>query len=127
MAALTRRAVLAAALGLMLPGIARAAGGGASPNGEFFHKLNPINLEYWDESGLFHMVIIELSVVFLEPPQIDKKVADLIGRKLSAMPWEEFNRGNPAATVKGIALDVVRQQKGGEKATEVLVTKLMLR
>lgn len=120
---LSRRALLG--LLLALPASARAAGGG---KGDVYFKLNSINLEFWDEDGLFHMVNMELTVLFHEPPgAIDKKVADRIARTLSAMTWEEFNRGNPAATIKGLALDLVRKEPGGEKAVEVLIVKLMLR
>lgn len=118
----SRRALLAAALGIVLAGPARAAS-----KGEVFVKLTPITLEYWDQAGLFHMVNMDLSVVFHEEAKLDKSVAEKIQLALSAMPWEEFIKGNPAATVKAIALDIVRKQKGGEKAVEVLVIKLMTR
>lgn len=127
---LPRRVLLAALLAL--PAAARASGkggggGGGGGNGEFFVKLPSIVIEFWDENGVFHPVNMELTAVFHEQTSLNKKVGDRIAHSLSAMPWEEFSRGNPAATVKAVALDVLRQDPTGQKAVEVLVVKLLMR
>ena len=127
-----RRAALAATLAALA---ALAAWGGrpalASGGGkgvEFYARLPTINVEYWDEDGVFHMVVVDATVVFHEEgAKVDKSVGVLIGHALSAMTWEEFSRGNPAATVKAIALDLVRKQPGAEKAVEVLLARLIIR
>lgn len=112
---------------LTLPALPAQASGGAK-GGEVFVKLPTINVEYWDEAGIFHMVVVDASVVFHEQgAKVDKKVGVLIGHALSAMTWDEFSRGNPAATVKAIALDLVRKQPGAEKAVEVLLGRLIIR
>lgn len=116
---LSRRALLAALAALPLP--ARAA------DKEAFVKLQPIALEFWDQAGIFHMVNMDLSVVFIGEGKVDKVVADKIAQALSAMPWEEFIKGNPAATIKAVAFDIIKKEKGGDKVREVLVIKLMTR
>lgn len=125
MAALSRRTLLAALL--LAPAAAHASGGGGGKGGETFVKLSSIVLEFWDEQGLFHTVNMELTAVFPVQASINKKVAQDISHTLSAMPWEEFSRGNPAATIKAVALDAVRKDPGGANCTEVLVIKLMMR
>lgn len=126
-----RRAALAALLAAPLAVLAAAtparASGGAK-GGEIFVKLPTINVEYWDEGGIFHMVVVDATVVFhQEGAKVDKSVGPLIAHALSAMTWEEFSRGNPAATVKAIALDMVRRQPGAEQAVEVLLARLIIR
>lgn len=125
---LARRAVLAALLAA--PALfcrpARASGGGGK-GAEIYVKLPSIVLEYWDADGLFHAVNIELSAAFAEQASINKKVGVEISRTLSAMSWEEFSRGNPAATIKAVALDAVRKDPAGAKCLEVLIIKLMIR
>ncbi|MBR9972854.1 hypothetical protein [Magnetospirillum sulfuroxidans] len=112
---------------LALPALPALASGGAKGN-EVFVKLPTVNVEYWDEAGIFHMVVVDASVVFHEQgTKIDKTIGILISHALSAMTWEEFSRGNPAATVKAIALDLVRKQPGAEKAVEVLLGRLIIR
>lgn len=124
MPALSRRALLAA-LPLLLAGpAARASGGGG---GEIYVKLPSIVLEFWDSDGLFHAVNMELTAVFPEQTSINKKIATDISHTLSAMTWEDFSHGNPAATVKAVALDAVRKDPSGAKCSEVLVIKLMMR
>lgn len=128
MIALSRRAALAALLTLAPLAAARASGGGGSKEpGEAFVKLSTINLEYWDENGLFHIVNMELTAVFPTQTSLNKKVAVEITHTLAAMTWEEFSHGNPAATVKAIALDAVRKDPSGAACKEVLVTKLIIR
>lgn len=129
MSMLARRAVLAALLAapaLLAAAPARASGGGGK-GGEIYVKLPSVTLEFWDADGLFHSVNIEMSAVFAEQASINKKVGLEISRTLSAMAWEEFSRGNPAATIKAVALDAVRKDPGGAKCLEVLVIKLMIR
>jgi hypothetical protein len=123
--ALSRRTVLGALLALV-PLSARAAGGGGG-NGEFYVKLPSIVLEFWDTNGVFHSVNMDLTAVFPVQSSVSKQVGEKISQSLSAMSWEEFSRGNPAATVKAVALDILRKDPTGEKALEVLVIKLMLR
>lgn len=130
MAPLSRRAALAGLLAgplALVPLAAARASGGGGKGGETFVKLSPIVLEFWDENGLFHTVNMELSAAFPAQASINKKVAQDIAHTLSAMPWEEFSRGNPAATVKAVALDAVRKDPGGANCLEVLVIKLMMR
>lgn len=116
-----RRLLLALLIALPLPTFA------ADKNQEVFVKLTPIAVEFWDEAGIFHILNMDLSVVFMGEGKVDKTVAVQIQRALSAMSWEEFSRGNPAATVKALALDIVRKQAGSEKALDVLVSKMMTR
>jgi hypothetical protein len=122
---LPRRAVLAGLM-LALPCAAHASGGGGK-GVETFVKLPSIVLEFWDEQGIFHSVNMELTAVFPAQASINKKIAQEIGHTLSAMTWEEFSRGNPAATIKAVALDAVRKDPGGATCSEVLVIKLMMR
>lgn len=128
MTALSRRAALATLLTLAPLAAARASGGGgAKEGGEAFVKLATINLEFWDENGLFHIVNMDLTAVFPSQASLNKKVATEITHILAAMTWEEFARGNPAATVKAVALDAVRKDPSGTACKEVLVTKLIIR
>jgi hypothetical protein len=120
-------AVMAAAL-VQLPGVVRAASG-IKPT-ELYMKVPTVTVEFWDQNGLFHMVLVELTAVFpLEQKnaKLDKKLGERIGNTLAAMPWEEFSRGNPAATAKAVALDMIRKDPGGETCTEVLISRLVIR
>lgn len=121
---LSRRALLAGLAALPMPVLAQPAW---AADKETFVKLQPIALEFWDQAGIFHMVNMDLSVVFVGEGKIDKVVGDKIAQALSAMPWEEFIKGNPAATIKAVAFDIIKKEKGGDKAREVLVIKLMTR
>lgn len=126
---LARRALLAALLAapaLLAAAPAHASGGGGK-GGEIYVKLPSVVLEFWDADGMFHAVNIELTAVFAEQTSINKKVGLEINRTLSSMSWEEFSRGNPAATIKAVALDAVRKDPAGAKCLEVLVIKLMIR
>lgn len=125
MAPLSRRALLAALL--VAPATSARASGGGGKAMETFVKLPTIVLEFWDEEGLFHNVAMELTAVFPAQASINKKVAQDISHTLSSMTWEEFSRGNPAATIKAVALDAVRKDPGGAACQEVLVIKLMMR
>ncbi|MGE5518234.1 MAG: hypothetical protein ACM31D_20720 [Bacteroidota bacterium] len=127
MHALSRRALLGGLLALTATPAARASGGGGGKGGETFVKLPSIVLEYWDEDGLFHAVNMDLTAVFPAQASVNKKVSQEITRVLSAMTWEEFSRGNPAATIKAVALDAVRKDPTGANCSEVLVIKLMMR
>ncbi|MGE4278010.1 MAG: hypothetical protein AB7G62_00390 [Magnetospirillum sp.] len=124
-----RRRLALFALGAWMSGLAMPAwASGGAKGGEIYVKLPTINVEYWDEAGIFHMVVVDAAVVFHEEgAKVDKSVGVLISHALSAMTWEEFSRGNPAATVKAIALDLVRKQPGAEKAVEVLLARLIIR
>lgn len=122
-----RRAILAGLLTLLAAPAARASGSGGGKGTETFVKLPGIVLEFWDEAGLFHAVNMDLTAVFPGQASVNKKVSQDISRILSAMTWEEFSRGNPAATIKAVALDAVRKDPSGANCTEVLVIKLMLR
>lgn len=124
---LSRRALLTGLLTIMAVPAARASGGGGGKGVETFVKLPNIVLEYWDENGLFHAVNMELTAVFPGQASVNKKVAHEITSILSAMTWEEFSRGNPAATIKAVALDAVRKDPTGVNCSEVLVIKLMMR
>ena len=122
---LRRRAILAALLTL---GAAPAvAAGGGGKGGEVYVKLPGIVIEYWDAQGLFHTVNMELTAVFPLQVSLNKKVSQDIAHTLSAMTWEDFSRGNPAATVKAVALDAVRKDPAGANCLEVLVIRLMMR
>ncbi len=126
MMALSRRALLTLALFAPVPAL--AAGGGGAAGGEVYAKLPGIAVEYWDAEGLFHMVNIDLTVVFpVQTSAVNKKISDKIAQALSAMAWEDFSKGNPAATVKALALDILRQDPSTAKATDVLVIKLVIR
>ena len=94
---------------------------------EIYAKLPTVTLEFWDQNGLFHMVAFDALVVFHEQNRVDKSVANAITLALSAMTWEEFSRGNPAATIKAVALDVVRKEPGADQAIEVLLMRLIIR
>jgi len=124
-----RRRLALCAMAAWCGGVAVPAwAAGGAKGGEFYVKLPTVNVEYWDEGGIFHMVVVDATVVFHEEgAKVDKSVGVLISHALSAMTWEEFSRGNPAATVKAIALDLVRKQPGAEKAVEVLLARLIIR
>lgn len=121
---LSRRVLLATLLALV-PAAANASGGGKGA--ETYVKLPSIVLEFWDADGLFHTVNMELTAVFPAQASINKKISMQISQTLSAMPWEEFSRGNPAATIKAVALDALRKDPTGAACLEVLVVKLMMR
>ncbi|OAN55380.1 hypothetical protein [Magnetospirillum moscoviense] len=124
-----RRRLLMAAC-LMAPCLpALAAGSGAKPR-ETYVKLQSVNLEFWDQDGLFHMVILELTAVYpleVKDAKLDKKVAEKVTHAMASMAWEEFNRGNPAATAKAITLDIIRKEPGGDKCIDVLINRLVIR
>ncbi|MBX9634668.1 MAG: hypothetical protein K2X44_06770 [Magnetospirillum sp.] len=124
MTRLSRRALLALLLCAPAPVLASGKGGGGA---DIYVKLPTIVIEFWDAQGLFHVVNMDLTVVFAVQTSINKKIADKISQNLSAMPWEEFAKGNPAATIKAVALDILRKDPTTEKASEVLVAKLMMR
>lgn len=124
-----RRLILGAALLALAPGLAHSAGGSVKPR-ETYVKLQSINLEFWDQNGLFHMVLVELTAVYpldVKDAKLDKKVADKITHAMASMAWEDFSRGNPAATVKAIALEIIRKEPGGDKCTDVLLNRLVMR
>lgn len=121
---LARRTLLAA---MLLAPVTALAKSGGNEGGEVFVKLSTIVVEFWDADGIFHVVNMDLTVVFPVQAAINKKIVDRISANLSAMPWEEFAKGNPAATIKAVALDTLRKDPTTEKATEVLVSKLLLR
>lgn len=127
MSNLSRRMVLASLLAALPWAAARASGSGGGAGSEVYVKLSGIVIEFWDADGLFHTVNMDLTAVFPVQTSVNKKVSDKIAQALSAMTWEDFSRGNPAATVKAVALDVLRKDPTGEKATEVLVVRLMMR
>lgn len=124
-AALAAAALAAAAL---LPMEAGAAGG-AGKGKEIFAPLPAITVEYWDEAGLFHLVDLSLTVVYAkEGVKVGKDVGSRIQQRLSAMPWEHFVQGNPAVTIKKIALDIARADaQAGEHVVDILIAKLMMR
>lgn len=95
--------------------------------GEYYVELATIVLEFWDANGVFHSVVMDLLVAFPGSTTINKKVVDQISMALTSMTWEEFSKDNPAATVKSVALSVLRKDPTTEKALEVLVAKLVLR
>jgi hypothetical protein len=123
-----RRLLLSA--GLLVPCMpALAASSGGKPR-ETYVKLASINLEFWDQDGLFHMVLVELTAVYpleVKDAKLDKKVADKVTHAMASMAWEEFARGNPAATAKAIALDIIRREPGGDRCTDVLINRLVIR
>lgn len=120
--------MLAAAALLPLPNAARAEGhGGGEGGGGAYAKLPTIVVEFWGADGLFHAANMDLTVVFPSQTSVNKKVADKITNALAAMTWEDFSRGNPAETIKAVALDILHKDPASEKATEVLIQKLMLR
>ncbi|CAA7622631.1 hypothetical protein [Magnetospirillum sp. UT-4] len=122
---IARRALLLAAA--LLP-LAAGPAAAASKGGPAYAKIGSIVVEFWDQNGLFHVVNADLTAVLISPEaKLDKRIAEKITHALSAMSWEEFSTGNPASTLKAIALDIVRKEPGGELVAEVLVVKLMLR
>jgi|AGTN01.3.fsa_nt_gi hypothetical protein len=123
---MTIRNVLPALLLLLLlaPLPARAE---STPRSEVYAKLPTITVEYWDAAGLFHVITLDLTAVFPTQTSLNKKVSDKIAHALSAMTWEDFSRGNPAATVKAVALDVLRKEPSSGKVVEVLVLRLVMR
>ncbi|MBC7906810.1 MAG: hypothetical protein H7Y60_08710 [Rhodospirillaceae bacterium] len=123
MTRLARRTLLAA---LMLAPVSALASG-KGEQADFYAKLPTIVVEFWDANGIFHIVNMDLTVVFPGQASLNKKIVDRIAAKLSAMTWEEFSKGNPAATIKAVALDILRKDPSTVKATEVLVGKLLLR
>lgn len=119
-------------LGLLVAALLTAAVSGAAwaeekGGGEAYVKLSPIAMEFWDADGLFHTVNVELTAVFPGQVSVNKKIADQIQLTLSSMTWEDFSKGNPAATIKGVALNLLRKDPSGANAIEVLVQKLVIR
>jgi|GEM_PF-2003602 len=127
----SRRRILAlAALLALAPALPALAAGGAVKPKELLVKIPSVNLEFWDQNGLFHMVIIDLTAAYpleVKDAKIDKKVGPKIAQTLSMMTWEDFMHGNPAATVKAVVLDIIRKEPGGDKCADILVNKLIIR
>lgn len=103
------------------------AAGGGNANGELFVKIPTVLVEFWDQQGVFHVMNCDLVATFKEPASLNKKAADKIVLILSSMSWEEFSRGNTAATVKAVALDVLRDDPGTAKVRDILIAKMMIR
>ncbi len=119
-----RRALLASLVAAALPGMAAAK----PERTEFYAPMPPITAEFWDRAGLFHLINIDLVVVFpKEGMKVSNKVSDLISKRLSVLPWEEFTRDNPAILIKRVALEVLRAEPGGADIKDVLIARLMLR
>lgn len=119
-----RRALLAALAAAAMPRPAAAK----PERTEFYAPMQPVTVEFWDREGLFHLVNIDLVVVFpKEGMKVPNKVSDLIAKRLSVLPWEEFARDNPALLIKRVALDVLRAEPGGADIKDVLIARLMLR
>lgn len=120
----TRRAVLA----LALAGLSRTAYA-ASGGPKEITQPGSLLVEWWDRDGLFHLVNADLLFVLAkEGIKISKTAIAKIPKTLSSMPWEEFNHGNPAVTIKSIALECARADPlAGPFVTDVLIAKLLIR
>lgn len=120
-----RTLILALALMALAPSAWAKSGGGGG--GEIYTKLPTLVVEFWDQRGVFHILSCELTAVFKEPATLNKKLADRMVLILSSMSWEDFSQGNTAATVKSVALDVLRADPGSAKVQDVLIAKMMIR
>ena len=102
--------------------------GGAAPGGEIFKKLEMMMLEMWDRDGVFHMVILETQAVYmLEPPKLEKGLMLKAKQMLQSMPYEELTKPASTSMIKGIILQLIRAQPGGEGCKDILITKMMFR
>ncbi|HSV28703.1 MAG TPA: hypothetical protein VLL76_04065 [Candidatus Omnitrophota bacterium] len=121
---LTRRTLLALAACTLAAGRAQAA----EEKKEIMQAV-AVAIEYWDRDGLFHLVNADLLIVLdKEGMKVAKPAVEKITKTLSSLPWEEFNRGNPAVTIKNIALDSTRTDPvAGKHVSDVLISKLMIR
>lgn len=120
---IARRTVLAA-LALLVPVTAFAK----PERTEFFAALRPIAVEFWDREGMFHLINVDLTIVYAkEGVKVANKVSDQIARELAMLPWEEFNHDNPALIIKRIALEIARADPAGADVKDVLIAKLMMR
>jgi hypothetical protein len=119
---LTRRSLLALVL------LAPTAAAAKPERTEFYSPLQPFAVEFWDRAGMFHLINVELNVVYAKPGiKVSNKMSDLIAKKLAVLPWEEFTAENPAVTIKRIALDTVRTDPVAADVKDVLISKLMMR
>lgn len=104
-----------------------AAPGREAPK-EYYFKLAPISVEYWDAEGMYHTLVLELVAVGPhEKMPLEKTLADSIAKELSAIPYEDITRDNPAPLIKSTALGVIRNHPSGKFASEVLIRKLLIR
>ena len=113
-----RVALLAALLGLAA-GRAEAA--------DVYVKLHSMTVEMWDAAGLFHQIIIDLTVAFPEQSKLNKAVVYKIQQALQSLPYEELVKPSGAATIKATAMDIISKEPGGEQAEDVLIQRLMFR
>lgn len=121
---ISRRMFLAAPLAL-LPFAARAEGGKAK---EIMQAYSTV-IEWWDRQGLFHLVNVDLLFILnKEGIKIGKQPLEKIHKRLASLPWEEFSAGNPAVTIKNVALECAKADAtAGPFVTDVLIAKLLVR
>jgi hypothetical protein len=122
-----RRLALVLALAVSFWSGPAAASGHAAAGGEIYQKLEMLILEMWDNEGVFHMVAMEMQAVFNEPPKMEKGMMLKAKQMLQSMPYEELTKPNGPSMIKGIMLQLIRAQPGGEGCRDVLITKLMFR
>lgn len=93
-----------------------------------FTKLNPVQVEYWDQNGLFHALHAEIVMVSaIGQPLPSKSVFERIQKALAAWPYERLLAAGVANTVKSVALEVIRKEANGENVSEVLVGNMLMR
>jgi hypothetical protein len=125
---IARRSLLLGVAAAALAGRVRAAGSGGGKPKDILQALG-IVVEWWDRDGLFHLVNAELLFVLAkEGIKIGKAPLEKIHKRLASMPWEEFNSGNHAVTIKNVALECARTDEvAGPFVTDVLISKLLIR
>jgi len=118
--------VLALLLALLWPA-GPATANGKVEGGEIFVKMQPVMLEMWDDYGVFHQISIEMMVVSPVQITIPKTVSTKIKQTLQALPFIEIEKGESSAMIKKTALDFIHAQPGCGGATEILITKIMVK
>lgn len=120
--------------GLLLPAVvARAedkpeeSGGGGPSAFRTFIKVPPITAEFWGEDGFYHGLDLSVTLQCSLSISLSKKLPELIRVALTARPWEDYTKGNPAKLIKAIVMSEVQKESYGPLVEDVLITNLMVR
>lgn len=110
----------------LVPGPAFGAGGAKGEGGETYVKIPTMTLEFWDDQGIFHMVILDLTIASKDRINLDKNFSDKLKPTLMAMSWEDFAHGDTIGIVKAATRKLIAEIVGDKATFDVLIGKLML-
>lgn len=103
-----------------------AEGGGASVF-QTFVKVPPIAAEFWGEDGFYHGLDVTVTLQCSVSVSLSKKLPERIRVALTARPWEDYTKGNPAKLIKTIIMAEVQKESYGSLVEDVLITDLLVR